>query len=143
MSDNQYRCNIDDLFELFSDDIQPSDVLSAKLIAQISTAITRERIKLHMNQTEFAKHINSTQSLISRWESGDYNFSIKKLSDIATKLNLDVNIFISSNNAGNYYSSPAFPQTRTIYYQQPPRFTSQKTYSSNHYQEGRKYASIC
>ncbi len=91
---NKYECSVEDLFELFSENLEPTDVLSAKLMAQISTSITRERIKLHMGQKEFAKHINASQSLVSRWEHGDYNFSIKKLADIASRLDLDVDIAI-------------------------------------------------
>ena len=84
-------CGINDLFALFETTLSPADVLSAKLKAQISSVITKERIKLHMNQTEFANHINAKQSQISHWERGDYNFSIEKIADIAAKLDLDVN----------------------------------------------------
>ncbi len=84
---------IDDLLALFEDVLSPADVLSSKLRAQVSTAFTRERLKLHMTQSEFARHIGVTQSQISRWEHGDYNFSLEKISDIAAKLNLDVNFY--------------------------------------------------
>ena len=33
--------------------------------------------------------------MISRWECGDYNFSINKIAEIASKLDLDVNITMS------------------------------------------------
>ena len=82
---------------MFSDVLNPEDVLTSKLIAQISSAITQERINLNMNQTEFADYIDASQSLVSRWEHGNYNFSLKKLAEIAVKLNLDVNINISKN----------------------------------------------
>ncbi len=86
------KCNINDLLSLFENTLSPAEVLSSKLIAQVSTAITKERVKLRMTQSEFAKHINVTQSQISRWEHGNYNFSLEKISSIATKLNMDVNI---------------------------------------------------
>lgn len=85
------KCGVEDLFALFEDTLSPADILSAKLKAQISATITKERIKLHMNQTEFAKHIHAQQSQVSHWERGDYNFSIEKIADIAAKLDLDVN----------------------------------------------------
>ena len=94
---NKYSCTINDLFNMFSDVLNPEDVLTSKLIAQISSAITQERINLNMNQTEFADYIDASQSLVSRWEHGNYNFSLKKLAEIAVKLNLDVNINISKN----------------------------------------------
>ena len=88
----KYSCSIEDLFDLFEDSLSPADVLSSKMMAQISTAITKERIKLGMNQKDFATHIGATQSLVSRWEHGDYNFSIRKIAEIASRLNLDINI---------------------------------------------------
>ena len=52
----------DDLLSLFEDSLTPQDVLSAKLMAQISSAITSERLRLRMSQQEFADHINVPQS---------------------------------------------------------------------------------
>ena len=66
--------NIEDLLSLFSETLTPADVLSAKLMAQFSNAIT---------------------SLISRWECGDYNFSINKIAEIAAKLDLNVDFKIN------------------------------------------------
>ncbi len=106
---NKYSCGIEDLLELFDNSLKSSDILHSKLMAQISTAITKERIKLHMTQSEFADHIDVNQSLISRWEKGTYNFSLKKLSEIASKLNLDVNIMffnISEHKTLDFFSEP-------------------------------------
>lgn len=88
------KCGIEDLLALFEDTLTPADVLSSKLMSQISSAITRERLKLHMTQTEFAEHIHVKQSQVSRWEHGNYNFSLEKIAEIAAKLNLDVNISV-------------------------------------------------
>lgn len=89
---NEYCKGIGDLLTLFDDSISPAEALTSKLMLQISSGITRERLKLQMNQSDFAKHIGATQSLVSRWEHGDYNFSLKKLAEIGVALNLDVNI---------------------------------------------------
>ncbi|MCD8326182.1 MAG: helix-turn-helix domain-containing protein [Lachnospiraceae bacterium] len=86
------KCGIDDLFSLFEDALSPGDILSAKLQAQVSTAITKERKKLGMTQAQFAEHIKVTQSQISRWECGNYNFTIDKIADIASMLDLNVDI---------------------------------------------------
>ena len=77
------------LLSLFAD--TPEDIISTKLMSQISSAIVKERLKLHMTQAEFAKHINVSQALVSRWERGNCNFSLKKVAEIASTLNLDVN----------------------------------------------------
>lgn len=93
---NTAKCNVHDLLALFEDVLKPEDVLAAKLMAQVSEAITKERIRLHMTQAEFADHIHVKQSQISRWECGNYNFSLEKIADIAAKLNLDVNFYAVS-----------------------------------------------
>ena len=86
MMDKNKVCTVDDLFALFADVLSPADVLSAKLMGQISSAITKERLDLNLTQKEFASYIDATQSLVSRWERGDYNFSINKIAEIASKL---------------------------------------------------------
>lgn len=91
MSDKEYNTS-NDLFNLFEDFLDPSDVLLSKLMSQTSVAITKERIKRGMNQSDFAEYIKASPSLVSRWEQGDYNFSLKKISEIAAALGLDVNI---------------------------------------------------
>ena len=67
-------------------------VKKLELIHEISMAIVRERKKLGMNQTEFAKFIGVPQGMVSKWESGEYNFTLENISNIFVKLNLDVNI---------------------------------------------------
>ena len=99
---NNYGCSVNDLLDLFANSLDPADILAAKLMSQISSAIARERIKLHMNQSESSKLIGASQSLVSRWEHGDYNFSIHKLANIATRLNLDVNIHVTPQNSDTY-----------------------------------------
>ena len=47
--------NIEDLLSLFSETLTPADVLSAKLMAQFSNAITSERLNLNMSQKYFCK----------------------------------------------------------------------------------------
>ena len=95
----KYTRTMDDLLEMFSEVLDPEDVLTSKLMAQISSAITSERLRLQMSQEKFAEYIGVAQSLVSRWEHGNYNFSIKKLSEIAVKLNLDVNLSINPHVA--------------------------------------------
>lgn len=67
-------------------------VKKLELIHEISMAIVHERKKLGMNQTEFANFLGVTQGMVSKWESGEYNFTLENISNIFVKLNLDVNI---------------------------------------------------
>ena len=113
------KYTIDDLMSLFEDVISPADAIAAKLMAQVSSAITRERIKLRMTQTAFAEHIGVTQSQVSRWEHGDYNFSLEKIADIAAKLDLEVNfsaITMSAYKGLDTYSNNLFVTPQTVSY---------------------------
>ena len=59
-----------------------------KALAVISAKIYTKRTKMGMGQKEFAKYMGVSQGMISRWESGTYNFSISTLIGICEKLGL-------------------------------------------------------
>ncbi len=59
-----------------------------KALAVISAQIYIKRTEMGMDQKAFAKHMGVTQGLVSRWESGSYNFSISTLISICDKLGL-------------------------------------------------------
>lgn len=149
------KCTIDDLLSLFEDSIKTSDVLASKLMAQISAAITKERIKLNMTQTEFAGYLEVAQSQISRWEHGDYNFSIEKIADIAAKLELDVNftaVPLAAYQAIDHYhgTHTASMQSVSFVFENPgldchsKSYDSGKLVSKNKYvKEESKYVTVC
>lgn len=83
---------LDDILDIFEDIVSHEDILYTKASTQVSIAITKERLRLNMNQIEFANHINASQSLVSRWESENYNFTIKKIAEIAAALDMDLDI---------------------------------------------------
>ncbi len=89
---NQYCCNLNDLLSIFEDNISAADVLAAKALSEVSAAIVKQRVEMGMTQKQFAQFMNVSQGMISKWESADYNFSIKTLADIAAKLDVDLNI---------------------------------------------------
>ena len=122
------------LLSLFADSITPEDIISTKLMSQISSAIVKERLKLHMTQAEFAKHINVSQALVSRCERGNCNFSLKKVAEIASTLNLDVNISFCNaslklQSKSLDYTTPA-TFTKTVCYQADAPSYSSKSYIS-------------
>lgn len=129
----------DDLMELFADSLSTPEMLTSKLMAQISSGITKERIKRRMSQEAFAQYLGVSQSEVSRWESGDYNFSIKKIAELAAKLNLDVSInMIDISVEKNCYNySPPAPSARIIKYP-TPNYSHTRTF----FKEDAKYVAI-
>lgn len=93
----KFAVPISELFEALAEEIPAEDILSAKTLAQISTMIASKRIEFNMNQHDFAEFMGVKQAQISKWESGECNFTIKKLIKIAYKLNLDMHIFFSDS----------------------------------------------
>lgn len=90
----EYCANLNDLFEIFSERLTPSDIIASKVLGEISATIVKNRTELGMTQKQFAQHLNVSQGMISKWESSDYNFSIKALAEIALKLDLDLDVRI-------------------------------------------------
>lgn len=95
MNSKAEPAKLEDLLALFENVIQPEDIIYAKISSQVSSAIVKERLRLKMNQKEFADYIHSQQSLVSRWESGKYNFSLRKLSEISAALDMKLNLSLT------------------------------------------------
>ena len=64
--------------------------ISAKIV--LGTRIKKIRKELHLTQKEFAAYMNVSQGMVSRWESREYNFTIKTLNEICQKLNLHLQL---------------------------------------------------
>lgn len=62
------------------------------LLYDLSVAIIDYRIKHDLDQKELAAELKVTQAMISKYESCEYNFTIKKLYDIAEKLDMDLKV---------------------------------------------------
>ncbi len=71
----------------------PADELEADiLLADIAGKIAAERIKQGLSQQELADRLGVTQSQVSKMESGDNNFTIRRLVTIAHKLKMPLKI---------------------------------------------------
>lgn len=84
--------DLEDLLTLFDGVLSTEDVIAAKLNGQVAATITSERIKRNMNQTEFATLLGVNQSQVSKWESGDCNFTLNKIAAIAAILGISPTI---------------------------------------------------
>ena len=112
---NKYCADLRELLQVFENNLSAADITASKLLAEISSIIVKNRIDMGMTQKEFAEHMNVSQSMVSKWESSDYNFSVKALAEIASKLNLEIDVRLykskvvevdSSSNIKWFYSVP-------------------------------------
>ena len=75
--------------EWLREGLSDSELKSILELAQISGKIERRRIELGMTQKEFADYMGVTQGMVSKWESREYNFTIKTLNDICARMDLE------------------------------------------------------
>ncbi len=76
------------------------EVESLIIMARISAKIERRRLDMGLTQKEFAEFLGVSQSMISKWESREYNFTVKSLTEIGKMLNMEctMDIICSKNN---------------------------------------------
>ena len=59
---------------------------------KISTEIFKYRIKHELSQKKLAQKLGVTQSMVSKLESGDYNYTLEQLWKVSKKLGFKFNI---------------------------------------------------
>ena len=72
------------------DDMSKTDIKSTVALARISATIERKRPDQELSQKESAAFMGVTQGMVSKWESRDYNFTIRSLNEICEKLGLNL-----------------------------------------------------
>lgn len=77
--------------------ITDADISASEIKYKISKAIYLKRKEMQMSQKRFAEFLNVTQGMVSKWESFNYNFTIEAITEIFSKLNLELNLSIHSN----------------------------------------------
>lgn len=75
-----------------SEGLSDAEVKTIVELAKISARIERCRIEMGMTQLEFAKYMGVSQGMVSKWESREYNFTIKTLNEICQKLDLKFSV---------------------------------------------------
>lgn len=78
--------SMDDLLSAISQNLSAAEILSADVLSGLSVQITQERMQRGMTQAQFAEFLGVSQTMISKWESQDYNFTIETLCRIAVDL---------------------------------------------------------
>lgn len=81
-----------EMLSLFEDCVDISDVISSKCMSDLSSSIVEKRLDLGLTQKQFAEYVHVSQAMVSKWEGGDYNFSIKELAELAERLGMDLQV---------------------------------------------------
>ena len=76
-----------------SEGFSEAEVKTMVELAKISAQIERCRIEMGLTQQEFAEYMGVTQGMVSKWESREYNFTIKTLNEICQKI--DLKLYVS------------------------------------------------
>ena len=84
--------------------LSEAEIKTTVELAKISARIERCRLDMGMTQKEFADYMGVTQGMISKWESRDYNFTIKALNEICEKVDLELSVSMEKPIAKSGYS---------------------------------------
>lgn len=87
-----------------SEGFSEAEVKTMVELAKISARIERCRMEMGMTQQEFAEYMGVTQGMVSRWESREYNFTIKTLNEICQKINLELSVSLEKPCAKSDYT---------------------------------------
>ena len=89
-----------------SEGFSEAEVKTIVELAKISARIERCRIEMGMTQQEFAEYMGVTQGMVSKWESREYNFTIKTLNDICQKVDLELSVSLEKSCVKADYKAP-------------------------------------
>ena len=81
---------LDEVFKLFEEHLSMADISAARYLGKISAAIAKKRLEMGLSQKEFAEFLHVSQGMISKWESGDYNFTIRGLAELSESLDMEL-----------------------------------------------------
>lgn len=84
------------IFENLAEDDETRWVYNAqRQLNKIACEIVKFRTDHEWSQKELANYLGVSQSMVAKYESGDYNFTIESLNKLASKIGLSVEICLS------------------------------------------------
>lgn len=101
--------NIENLLSALSENLSVEDIILADVLSDLATSISSKRVSMALSQQEFADYLGISQGLISRWENGDTNFTIKTLVQIAQKLDMTLQVSLKSSIMNNLDTKDTAP----------------------------------
>lgn len=79
---------MNDLLSALSIPLSPEELQLSALTGVICGEIVSQRLNRGMTQKQFADFMGVSQGMVSKWESGDCNFTLQSLVHIAAKLGI-------------------------------------------------------
>ena len=117
--------NLHEFLNLLTNDI-PADELEADIVlADIAGKLSAERIRRGMSQNDFAKLLGVNQSMVSKMESGECNFTVRKLIQIAHKLSIPCKILFGNKPILESTDKYAVSSTPSQFESNPPTSSKQ------------------
>lgn len=104
---------IDDIFG----ELTPEEKIEARyydILNNISIALVEYRIKHNLNQKQLSEKLGVAQSMISKYESGDYNISIKALNELCGKLGFSLDVKLNIPEEAVPAESPAMSDMNNL-----------------------------
>lgn len=85
---------LQDAFEamnrLFGEPSETAEERYYELLDRIAIAVVEYRMEHKLSQKMLAEQLNISQAMVSKYESGDYNISLKSLVELFDRLGLNV-----------------------------------------------------
>lgn len=122
-----------ELFEKLTEQMTDEMVASADALSDIAVELVKYRVNHNLDQRQMAKLLNVSQPMISKYESGTYNFTVKTLFEIAYKLGININLEVNGEECSKpvIENSVVFSKTSkdrrfydTLFYNQEKKPTS-------------------
>ena len=88
MSGQKNNAELESLLSALGGSLSDEELLLSMLQADIAAVIAAKRVSSGLSQKELAAELNVSQSLVSKWESGETNFTLETLVRLALKLNI-------------------------------------------------------
>lgn len=83
------------LFDILSEQFSKEELIAADISSNIAFSIIKYRHEHGMTQKQLAEKTKVTQAMVSKWENGDYNFTIESLAKLCVQLGMQLNCEIS------------------------------------------------